>query len=191
MLDNPKCRGSDTELFYDRVNWAKVAKICNGCPIVLECRMEFADDPYAFAGGMDPDRRYAWAREWRKPAPPARKVPGKGGRPRLTDETKREILRLWDEEGRGARAIALRLGIATSTASAYLKSNNRKRTEEQERELARRCAAAGSAMHRAKGEETTRNVLGLLGEGYSVKEVTALLGISFGHIYKIKREAAS
>lgn len=190
MLDKtPKCRGTSTEVFYDKHNWAVAAQICRGCPVILECRLDFAEDPYAFAGGMTPEQRSRRNGKGGRPAParpsPTEKVPGGGGRRILTDETKAEILRLFDEESKGSRAIALCLGIAPSTASRYLKDNNRRRTEGEKRELSRRFAAKGNATQRAKGEETARMVMKLADEDYSRQEVADMTGLSYHHVSRI------
>lgn len=198
MLNNAKCRGTDTEIFYDKQEWVVAAQICRGCPILLQCRTDFTEDPYAFAGGMDPERRRQWARRnrpRREPTPTASvPVKGEGARRQLTDGTKAEILRLFDEEDKGARAISLRLGISRSTASRYLANNGRKRTEEERLELSRRLSVKGNATQKAKGEETARMVMKLNAEGYKRQEIAEMTGVSYHHVVRIisnHRKAAS
>ncbi|MFD8117047.1 WhiB family transcriptional regulator [Streptomyces microflavus] len=65
----PACWGEDPEIFYDATRWAKAAEICAECPLMMECREEFKNDPWGYSGGMTPNQR----REWRlklTPEPP-------------------------------------------------------------------------------------------------------------------------
>lgn len=182
----PNCRGADTELFYSFTTWPEAAVICRGCPIVAQCRLDFADDPYAFAGGMTPAQRSAWVRAnaARKPSPVERRKPE--FRKATTPEQRAEVVRIFDTELVGPEKIAGRVGLAKSTVQRILRQAGRKRTEEEVRELARRGARAGG--QRAVKERNLAMLKKLLDENYTVAECSEMIGISWGHIYKLRKE---
>jgi WhiB family redox-sensing transcriptional regulator len=59
------CRGMDPELFFPsaetgrlntvRINRAKA--VCAGCPVVLECRVQYMDQEWGVFGGLSADDR--------------------------------------------------------------------------------------------------------------------------------------
>ncbi|WP_181160417.1 WhiB family transcriptional regulator [Streptomyces solincola] len=61
-MKQPNCRGHDPEIFYERARWPEAKTICEDCPLLLECRATFQDDPWPFAGGMTPNQRVTWSR---------------------------------------------------------------------------------------------------------------------------------
>jgi transposase len=194
-MTTPACRGADTEIFYDTKRWAKAAQYCRGCPVVLQCRKDFADDPYAYAGGMTPTRRNAWVRRskdsprpvagpTREPlAPP---TPTSGTRSRLTDEQRAEIIRIFDTERLGTKAIGDRLGVAKSTVQRALRQAGRERSQEEIRELCVRGGEMGG--QKALGERNAGMVVQLFADGYKAKEVAEMVGITLSHVYVTRRK---
>lgn len=68
--DEAKCRGEDLNLFVYPSDYptdkqrSKLESICNGCPVVLDCRIEgLRTMSDGWWGGMTPDERYRWAAE--------------------------------------------------------------------------------------------------------------------------------
>ena len=70
--DEAKCIGEDTSLFVystirlgpTRSNRHKLQKICDGCPVMIECRYEAVrTSSVGWWGGMDDKQRNAWAAE--------------------------------------------------------------------------------------------------------------------------------
>lgn len=184
----PNCRGYDTDIFYEQAKWSECREICKGCPIIVQCRIDFLEDEFAFAGGMTPTQRKRWHqdRPGRKPKPRA-----PGSNRRISDEAKIEVVRLFDEENLSQQHISQRTGISKSAVRRILHDNGRVRTPEEAQQLALANSARHNAPARTDGDETIRIVLKYLEEGYKVKEVAALTGISFSHVYKIRREARS
>lgn len=201
MNDTPKCRGADTEIFYHASRVREAAAICKDCPVMLQCRMDFASDPYAFAGGMTPAQRCAWvlrdterrnrvrALEESQSAALASHTegavaPSNRGRA-LTEEKQKEIIELHDAELLGCKAIAERVGVSKSAAWRVLRAAGRTRTEEEVREMASRGAALGGRNKAARDNEVT--VARMCAEGRSVAEIAEAVDLTLSHVYVIRR----
>lgn len=187
----PACRGVDTEIFYDAYRWADAAKLCNACPVKLQCRQEFVDDPYAYAGGMTPGQRRAWRRAPAAPKPkPEPKAPLDGrektrGRP-LTGAKVSEILGIWDSELIGAKLLADRVSVSKSAVQRVLRENGRERSAEERALLAARGSLRNGQVDR--GERNREMIKKLHAEGYAPKEIAEMSGITRAHVYKVQRE---
>lgn len=188
-------------MFYDSTRWSEAVKYCRACPIVAQCRIEFIGDPHAFAGGMSPTQRAAWvqrsedlrlrriqteqrhakALESVTAVSPSRFQP-------MDPEKKAEILRIFDTELVGPTEIGRRVGAAKSTVQRICRENGRSRTEEQRLELSRRGGLSGG--QKALGERNADMTMKLLADGYKPKEVAEMVGITFGHVYLIRRRYA-
>jgi hypothetical protein len=174
------CHGEDTEMFYDAREWARAAAICKGCPVLAACRLDFAGDPFAYAGGMTPHQRAQWNRQ-RIATAKARPKPRKGGfKPRISEEQKEMVLARWDAELIGPAGIAKEFGMAKSTVQTILRKAGRVRTPEELRELSLR-----GSRTRVDGEVTRAMVLKLYAENYEPAEIAKLVGVSLGHVYSI------
>lgn len=172
-MTTPNCRGTDTDLFYTQDGWPEAKKICKGCPIMIECRREFVGDEFAYAGGMTPTQRQRWHQgqpEW-KPKPRTSE-----SNKRITDETKVEVVRLFDEEDLSQEAISRRTGVSKSAVRRILHFNGRIRTMEQQKVLSRR-----------RGEETRGWITKLLAEDYTNKEIADKVGVSVKHVADTRR----
>lgn len=188
-MSTPRCRGENTEIFYDNKRWAEAAQMCRECPLTvkLQCRADFAEDPWAYAGGMTPSRRNAWFRRESErgrapkavtPAPRSRRSP-------LTETEIKNILYIFDTEMVGTKTIADRVGLAKSTVQRCLRAHGRARTEEQNLELARAGGLSGG--NKAKGEANTEMIMNLFAAGNSPKEVSEMSGLTLSHVYKTRR----
>jgi len=189
----PACRGEDTELFYNADGWARAAALCRKCPLAvkLQCRQDFADDGWAFAGGMTPAQRQAWVhreRERGRKRPPEARTPDgpRSTRGRLTEAEKAEIVRMFDAELIGTKAIADRLGYSKSAVQRTLRLAGRRRTPEEELELSRRGGLAGGQMER--GRQNTEMVVQLLAAGHSPKQVASMTGLTYSNVYVHRRK---
>jgi len=187
---NGNCRGMETNAFYEPSRWAEAAKACADCPVLLECRMEFAGDPYAFAGGMTPERRASWHLNNRTAR--RRRRPDNGGprspREKVDDELRSQIIAIWHADLIGPKAIADQVGLAKSTVQRVLRAANLTRTPEQLKELARRGGLSGGQQR--QGERNKVMVLSLLADNYTPQEVAKITGLTLGHVYVIRRKAA-
>lgn len=193
MTAAPACRGADTEIFYDPKWWAKAAQYCRGCPMMLQCRKDFADDPYAYAGGMTPTRRNAWVRRTKdspRPAPAAVSTapttPTSGQRAKLTDEKRAEIIRIFDTERLGTKAIADRVGVAKSTVQRVLRIAGRERSPEEIRELSVRGGNSGG--QKGVGERNATMVMQLFADAFTPREVAEMTGLTLSHVYVTRRK---
>jgi hypothetical protein len=97
------CFGTDTEIFYNQTGWPQAKLICRDCPILAECRLEFAHDPFADAGGMTPSERRSWNSVRRAPKPR-----------RDSAKATRDMVRKLTDEGHIAARIAAKVGISVS-----------------------------------------------------------------------------
>lgn len=179
---NGNCKGVNTDIFYEVSEWAKAATYCRGCPVIAQCRLEFANDSWAYAGGMTPTQRAAWNRQ--RKAPPARKTPGRGRGVRIEPDQVAQILHIFDTEMVGSGVIARRVGVSKSGAQRVLRMNNRQRTEEEILQISREGGARASKT-RSDGDTTRMMVRKLYDEGYSPTEIAEMVGISRSHVYAI------
>lgn len=190
MTGTPACRGARTDIFYDSRSWAEAAEHCRRCPLAvkLQCRQDFADDPWAYAGGMTPGQRAAWARNERARLPKSDRPPPvtRPRRSKLTEDEVRDILKIFDTECVGTKSIADRVGLAKSTVQRVLRQNDRTRTAEEQLELSRAGGASGG--NKALGEKNAKMVMDLFSKGYSANEVVELSGLSLSHIYLVRRK---
>lgn len=173
-MTTPNCRGSDTELFYDSFRWPEAKKICKGCPVLIACRKEFLKDDYAYAGGMTPAQRGRWWVRQDEYVPKARTAESNR---KITEETKLEVLRLFDDDGLSMDAIAKTAGISKSAARRILQANGRSRSKDEQ-----------LALRRSHGDRTREWVLKLLAEKiYTLGEVAEKVGVSYRHVADIRR----
>lgn len=172
------CTGVNSDIFYEVHEWGKAAGYCVNCPIKLQCREEFITDPWAYAGGMTPSQRNEWRIERRQP----KKRTEAPKRPVISDDTKADMVAMWDAQLVGPAAIAREFGVAKSTVQRVLRAAGRKRTPEELETLMRRGAALGP---RSDGEVTRSMVRKLYEENYSPKEIAKMVGVSLSHVYAI------
>ena len=71
------CKGSEAEVFFEPRNYSTAVAICEGCPLLSECRAEYVDEPHGVWGGTTPaDRGYREHASGRRvPKIPAKKIP--------------------------------------------------------------------------------------------------------------------
>jgi hypothetical protein len=186
-MTTPACRGMDTEEFYDATKWGQCAVVCRKCPIVLECRLDFAEDAFAFAGGMTPTQRLNWARKNRALLKKrmGRRPAGPQSRRRVSEEDRQRIFEIFDTEVVGTKVISDRVGLSKSCVQRILRESGRRRTPEEELELARRGGRSGG--QRRQSERHTEMVIQLCGEGRAPKEIADIIGITFSHVYLLRR----
>lgn len=190
-MSTPRCRGENTEIFYDNKRWAEAAQMCRECPLTtkLACRRDFAEDPWAYAGGMTPGQRNAWHRRENerkpKPAQPDRRSASSRRSP-LTQEEIKNILLIFDTEMVGTKTIADRVGLAKSTVQRVLRQHGRTRSQDEQMELSRRGGQLGG--QKAKGEANTEMIMNLFAAGNTPKEVASTSGMNLSHIYSVRRK---
>lgn len=189
-MSTPRCRGENTEIFYDNKRWAEAAQMCRECPLTvkLQCRQDFGEDPWAYAGGMTPGQRNAWfRRESERGRQPRTVTPApRSRRAKLTEAEIKNILYIFDTEMVGTKTIADRVGLAKSTVQRCLRQHGRARTEEQNLELARAGGLSGG--NKVKAEANAEMIMNLFAAGNSPKEVAELAGMTLSHIYLTRRK---
>jgi len=66
-----KCRGMNTNIFYpprgDTTGYAAAKKVCEGCPVILECRVTHASAHDGIFGGMSARERKRWRQKFKPP----------------------------------------------------------------------------------------------------------------------------
>lgn len=178
-MTDGNCKGADTDIFYDRTRWSEAAKFCDGCPILMDCRNRFAEDPWAYAGGMRPHERAIWV------LGDARK--GRAGRRIVTPEKIKEILEIFDGELIGSGKLAERVDLSKSTVQRILRAHGRQRTRQEQLELSR-LGGAATKTARKDGEYTRAMVKKMSEEGYTPAQMARILGKSQSYVYAIQSQ---
>jgi transposase len=169
-------------MFYDFTRWGEAAVMCRGCPILEQCRQDHIGDAYAYAGGMTPNKRAAWAATERDrkvrlyAAPKGPRTPTSGPKAKVSAEKTGEILAIWDAELIGTKTLAERVNLAKSTVQRILIAHDRRRSPEERAELARRGGLLGG--QEVIREQNNAMVRKLLDENYSRKEIAEIVGVT-------------
>lgn len=189
MITGGNCAGEDTEIFYDSRTWGKAKAICDGCPmaVLLECREAFAEDPYAFAGGMRPMYRLRWAQnrrdEERKVEALHRPEVNPSVNPGSPRERRDQVIEIFDSGLVPAREIARRTSMSKTSVIRILREAGRKRTPEEIAEMSRQGGERG-------GRSTSNPdvVAQMHADGATTEDIMRETGLSRSHIYAIRRK---
>jgi DNA invertase Pin-like site-specific DNA recombinase len=189
---NGNCKGVDTEIFYNPEQWGHAAAYCRYCPVLMECRADFANDPHAFAGGMTPQQRADWSVQQKAPKKKPRKPVHHASRPTITPEQVKLMLEIFDSGLVGTAVIARKAGVSKSSAQRILKKHGRVRTDAELIELSRNGGRNWGGRPRSDGE-TTRAMIKKLyeertGTGrqmWTPAEIAEMVGVTKGYVYEI------